>query len=198
MRSAVVLVALAALPCIAAVTLVADAAERVATAQALDQQSGMAVSLAQDVTDYLGLHRAAVAALAAQPGLLEAPADVQRARMRDLASIYPDVTAFSTFDVSGRPLARSDDLPLTTVVGAPVYEDAKRTNRPTLDVRISGLIHRPVFAFGAPVQDARGRFAGLVVEVIEPTRLADRITRSTSDQEALAYLVHTPSTCSSN
>ena len=67
-RAALMLVAVGALPLIAAVAILADQAERFAGLQALAQQQTLAVALAADADDYIRLHRAAASGLATIPG----------------------------------------------------------------------------------------------------------------------------------
>ena len=70
-RLALTLAAIAAAPVIVAVALETDQEERLSTAEALAFQQSLALVIAQDFADYVGLHRSAIVALAAQPGLLE-------------------------------------------------------------------------------------------------------------------------------
>ena len=99
------------------------------------------------------------------------------------------MVSFASFDAAGAGLARSDSRPPAPAKGAPVYEQARQTNQPALDIRISSLIHRPIFAFGEPIRDAQGHFAGLVTGVLEATRLADVLMRAGAETRGIAYLV---------
>jgi PAS domain S-box-containing protein len=188
-RAALMLIAVAALPLIGAMAIVADQTGQFATRQALAQQQTLAVALASDADDYIHLHQAAISGLAAFPGLLELSADARHVLLHDWGVAYPDVVAFSLFDANGGPLGRGDDLPAAASTGFPVYEDARRSNAPSLAVLVSTLIHRPIFAFGAPVRDSHGQFAGLVLEALESTRLAEQITQASGGTDMLAYLV---------
>ena len=129
-RSALMLVALVAVPLIGVVAILADQVERVATLQALTQQQTLAVALAADADDYIRLHSAVADDLALIPGLLDLNADARHSLLRDLAAPYPDVSSFSVFDADGRALGRSDDFELTAATGYPIFEDARRTNAP--------------------------------------------------------------------
>src|SRR5262249_4640491 len=84
---------------------------------------------------------------------------------------------------------RSDGNPLTSAHGFSLFEQARQTGKPTLDVRISRILQRPVFAFGAPVIDAGGHFAGLVAGSVEATRIADVLATAGSETHGTAYLV---------
>ncbi len=188
-RSALLLIAVGALPLICAVAIVTDQAGQFATLQALAQQQTLAVALAADAADGIRLHRAAASGFASIPGLLDSTPESNHSLLGDISAAYPDVVAFSLFDVAGRPRARSDDRQLTGVSGLPVYEDARRSNAPSLDVLISPVIHRPIFAFGAPLRGAGGEFAGLLTVAVESTRIADHITYASGGKDMLAYLV---------
>ncbi|MBA2447697.1 MAG: response regulator [Chloroflexi bacterium] len=187
-RLALVLVATAAFPVILTVALDAGREEREVTAQALALQQGLATALAHDVDDYVGLHRAAVAALAAQPGLLSMGPDAQRAALRSLGIAYPDVVAFSIFDAAGTPVARSDHRPLT-VLSQAVLGEVHRSGGPVLVILISPIIHRPVFAFAAPIYDPDRSLAGVATGVLESTRLSELLALATAGSAEQAYLV---------
>ena len=188
-RSALILVALAALPLMAAVALVADQAERLASRQALDQQQALAVALAANAEDYIELHRAAVSGLASIPGLLDLTTEARHSVLKNFSAGYPDVVAFSMSDIDGNPSGRSDDLQAAATTGYPVFEDARNLNAPSLDIRISPLIKRPIIAFGAPIRGASGQFIGLVSASLESTRLVEQIVQASGGQDMLAYLV---------
>ncbi|GAC1549850.1 MAG: hypothetical protein NVS2B7_25870 [Herpetosiphon sp.] len=188
-RLALVLVAVVTLPLIAVVTIGTTSYERQTTREALARQQNLATVLAQDVATYVRLHRAPLDSLAAYPDLLAMPAVRQRAMLEAFGHAYPDMVAVAIYDAEGAAIVRSDGRPLTAVKGFPIYELARQTNQPSLDILISPLIHRPIFAFGTPVLDADGRFAGFVSGVLESTRLADLLARSGADANGSAYLV---------
>ncbi|MGI9147550.1 MAG: response regulator, partial [Chloroflexota bacterium] len=188
-RSALMLVAIAALPLIGAVAIVADQGGRLAALQALAQQQTLAVALAADVDDYIRLHRAAASVVASIPGLRDLPAEPLHVALRTFSAAYPDALAFSLYAADGAPLARSDDLQGTPATGLPVLQIARQSNAPSLDVFISPLVHRPIFAFGAPLKGPGGQFGGLAVVAVESTRIAQRITQASGGHEMLAYLV---------
>ncbi|MBI4491858.1 MAG: PAS domain-containing protein, partial [Chloroflexi bacterium] len=188
-RLALTLAAAAALPLVVVVAVHTEREEHEVTAQALAQQQTLAAALAQDVADYVGLHRAAVAALAAQPGLLDLAPEAQRTLLQAINQAYPDVVAFSTYDDFGNPLARSDDrLPLHGT-DFRAFEDARRTGEPSLDILFGPLVQRPVFAFGAPVLTPGGRFGGLVLAAFESDRLAALLARTSPGAGSETYLV---------
>ena len=136
-RLAISLAVAAALPLVLVAALAADLQARTATLQALANEQALATALAQDVSDYVGLHRAAVEALALEPGLLQRPPADQLDHLRALNQLYPDVQAFSVVDAGGNQIARSDGLPPLPVNGLAVFEEIRRTNAPWLDVVVS-------------------------------------------------------------
>jgi signal transduction histidine kinase/HAMP domain-containing protein len=178
------------LPLIAGVALITSQEERAASYQALALQQSIAVALAEQVASSIQLHRAATVALAETPGLASQSPDQQRAALRRYSSLYPDMISFATYDANGNPLARSDDRPLgQSMAGLAIYEDARRTNMPALEIRIARTLQRPVFAFGAPMLDSQGRFDGLVIGNLESEQVFEQLTRASAELDAVAYLV---------
>ncbi|CAA9269694.1 MAG: BarA sensory histidine kinase (VarS GacS), partial [uncultured Chloroflexia bacterium] len=102
---------------------------------------------------------------------------------------YPDIVAFASFDATGAGISRSDGRPPVPVKGLAVYEQARQTRQPALAILISPVIHRPIFAFSAPVLDASGNFSGLITGVLEATRLAEVLALSGLETQGRAYLV---------
>jgi len=188
-RVALALAMAAAIPLILTVALVTDKEEQSTADQIGASQEVIAGSLAQDVADYVGLHRAAVEAVAGQPLLLSQDADQQRAILRAIVSAFPDFLALHMHDADGRPIVRSDDLKAGPVVGLPVFEEARRTNGPSLDVLVSPAFGRPVFALAAPVRGADGGFAGVVIGVLEPSRIVTLLGRTSIGPGGTVYLV---------
>lgn len=188
-RLALALVLAAAVPLVAAVVLSTIREERSVTEQALQFQAVTAGALAQDVADYVGLHRAAVAGLAAQSDLPAMPPDARQALLRRIGTAYPGVVVFATYDEEGRPSARSDDRARLDVADSTLFAEVRRTNAPSLEVRVGGLLPRPMFVIGAPIARADGGFAGLAVGVLESDRLADVLTRTSVGAGYEAVLV---------
>jgi signal transduction histidine kinase len=188
-RLAISLAAAAALPLVLVAALAGDLQERAATFQVLANEQALATALAQDVSDYVGLHRAAVEALALEPGLLQRPPAEQLTYLRALNQLYPDVQAFTTVDAAGNQMARSDGLPPVPVNGFAVFEEVRRTNAPWLDVIVSAAARRPLPIIGAPIRDARGGFAGVAGGSLKPERLSALLARAGRGTRGTAYLV---------
>ncbi|MBI4491539.1 MAG: PAS domain S-box protein [Chloroflexi bacterium] len=187
---ALALAAATALPLIVGATLDASQEDRVATTEALAEQRIMAAALAQDVAEYTGLYRAAVAALAAQPGLWAMPPEAQQPVLEALGAAYPNVLAFFTYDPAGNLVARSGGRPPVAAAGYPFYEDARRTNGPALDMFLLPPTGRPVFVLAAPIRGPDGRFAGLAAASLESVQVAELLVAHASvDPGGQVYLV---------
>jgi signal transduction histidine kinase len=189
MRLAVALAVAAVLPLLGVVAVGSRHQEQVSQELALDQQRAIAVAVADHVERYVGLHRAAVAALAGQPGILDESAEQQRGRLRAAAAAYPDVVAFSTYRADGSPIARSDDLPPTNLSPFRFYQQARQTNAPSHEVLVSPLLQRPIFAFAHPVRGTDGAFVGAVAASLEATRAAEALGRAGAGTDRTAYVV---------
>src|SRR5712691_4018710 len=188
-RLALVLAAAAAVPVLVLVPLYANEAENQALTDVLARQQALAGALAQDVSDYITLHQAAVKLLAGQPGLLALSPAEQHVVLKNNKAAYPDVNGFSTVAADGRPIARSDDRQGVSWIGDPVFEAARRTNQVAMDIRISPVIDSPVFSLGVPILDSEGRFGGMVSASLESSRLAARWNRTDFGADAQTYLV---------
>ena len=188
-RLALTCAAAAALPLVAAVALVTDQEEATATAQALARQETVVTALAEDIGDYIALHRAGVVALAAQPDLIRMPEARQRRLLQSVRKAYPDAIVLSTYGSEGHPVARSDDRPLESMSGARLFDDARRSGLPSLEVRTDIAAGRQMLVLGAPLSDAEGRFAGLAAMALEAPSLADLIRRGRGGPDMTAYLL---------
>ena len=170
-------------PLVITMALVTGQGERSARAEAFSRTRVIAETLALGISDYVDLHRAAVAALSAQPGLLTASPETQRQILRAFGDTYPDALSFVLYDVDGRPVARSDDVPLQTpaALRSPLFDEVRQSG--VTDVRVidSPVLGQPVVAMGIPIHDATGAFAGMAAVVLESTRLADVAQRAATE-----------------
>ena len=188
-RLGLTLATVAAPPLIMAAALAAQYAQGLAATEALARQQTLATALAQSVGDYVALHRAALAALAAQPGLASLTPDAQRALLRSVKPAYPDVLVFITYDAEGNPVARSDDLALIPAAGYGMFENARRINVPSVETLTSPTTDRPILVFGAPIRASDGGFAGIVGAALETDRLATLLARASAVEGRDVYLV---------
>lgn len=179
----------ASVPLVLAATVTSDRVEQTARHEALATQRTLATALAQDIASYIGLNGAAVAALAAQPGLATMAPDDQRALLRAMRRNYPDITDFMTFDMRGVNVARSDDRPNVLLAGTLIYPDSWRTRGPWLDILAHPTTGEPVFVLGAPIRRSDGDFAGLVVGVVEAERLVASLSMVNTSVGEIDYLV---------
>jgi PAS domain S-box-containing protein len=190
-RLALVLGATAAVPLLVLVPLYAHEEETQAVADQMSRQQALTGSLAQNVSDYVNLHHAAVMLLASQPSLLELDPDNQHLLLKNAKEAYPNLRGFGTVAANGDSLARSDDLQGTSWVGDVVFEQVRHTRQPAIGVRVSPVIHQPIFSLGAPVFDASGNFSGMVAASLESAQLALLLSRAEVGEGAIAYMVDT-------
>ena len=188
-RLALVLAAGVAVPLLVLVALYAKVEEREERSNVLAHQQALVTALAQDVDDYISLHEAALKLLVGLPGLLTLSPAEQHAILVNSKTAYPDVVGFGTVAADGQPIARADSLTGISWSGDAVFEGARRTKQPALDVRISPIIHHPIFTIGVPILDVDGRFAGMVSSSLESSRIAAFLTRIDLGIDAQTYLV---------
>jgi signal transduction histidine kinase len=151
----------------------------------------IAETLALGISDYIDLHRAAVAALAAQPGLLTADTETQHAILRAFAETFPDALTFVLYDADGRPIARGDDVPIETpsAVRSPLFDEIRQSGTADPRVVVSPVLGQPIVALGLPLRDANGTFAGVAAVLLESTRLADVAQRASTEPGGQVWLV---------
>jgi PAS domain S-box-containing protein len=178
----------AAMPLLAAVALVSQQQERAATTEALDVQRALAVAVAGNVADHVERYRAAVAALAGQTALHTMRADVHRPVLRTFQAAHPE-SLLSTYDALGRGVARGDDLAVLEIEESAVFQDVRRTGKPSMQIAVGRLLQRPILVFGAPIRDPEGRFAGLAVVALASARVADVLEQAAWQSGSRAYLV---------
>ncbi len=189
-RLAVASVGIVTLPLLFAVVLVTFQEEQVVIERSLTLQRTLATALAQDIAQYVRLHRAATIALAAQPNLASMTPQEQRRLLQRFNQAYPDIIVFVTFDAAGNAMTRSDNLPLNpSLAGASVFETARRTGKPVLDIRMGRVLKRPIFAFVVPMQTSNGQFAGVATSAITSSRIAEQLAQASSSKQIVAYLV---------
>ncbi|MDQ4076451.1 MAG: ATP-binding protein [Chloroflexota bacterium] len=189
LRLALALAVVAAVPLILQAALVTEREEELATEQALEWQQRTAAVLAQEVAGYVGLHLAAVSALASQPGLIQMDADEQLALLRSFNQAYPDAFVFATYDAEGALIARSDERPGSAVSDRTVFLEARASGSPSIEIRLAPSTEQPVFFIGVPIRPGDGTFAGLAVVGIESTQLFRMVTGATVGEDNEVYIV---------
>lgn len=152
--------------------------ERLARTDAEARMQTAAIFVASDISHYIGSYRSAAAALATYPGLLDLPVDAQRDLLRRYARTYPEANVFSTYDASGRGIARSDDIPpIADVSRLEVFQKVRRTLTPDIEVQISSTLRVPIFAIGAPILGEDGRFSGQIGTSLRSNGVANLINQ---------------------
>lgn len=188
-RLALVLAAAVAVPLVVLVAVFAHNQESRAVAEQLGRQQAVANAVAQNMSDYITLHQSAVMLLAAQPGLLTMSPGQQHDLLKSARAAYPDVVAFGTAAANGDSIARSDEFVGTSWINDIVFLKVRGTNLPALGIRMSPVIHRPVFTLAIPILDADHNFMGMVSASLESSRLGYLLSRTDFGQDAVAYLV---------
>ena len=178
-------------PLVVTMALVTNQVERSARDEAFSRSRVIAETLALGISDYVDLHRAAVAALAAQPGLLAAPSETQHGILRAFAETYPDALTFVLYDAEGRPIARGDDQPIETpsAIRAPLFDEVRQSGVVDVRIVISPVLGQPIVALGLPIRDDRGQFAGMAAVILESTRLVDVAQRATREAGGQVWVV---------
>ncbi|HLQ34704.1 MAG TPA: cache domain-containing protein [Chloroflexota bacterium] len=184
---AVALMLAAAIPLVATVTIISNGQQDLVTALSLRSWQTLAAVLADDVASFAQANRAIVTSIASTPYLVEMTPAEQAQLLRDYQRLHPEVFAVSVYDAGGRSLARGDDLPPVNRAGEAVLENARRTNAPSFETLIGRNSGVPTFIFGAPVQDARGGFAGIVTVSVPADRWLALLMRASGSDSA--YLV---------
>jgi PAS domain S-box-containing protein len=188
-RLALVLAFFSILPLIAIATLISLREERLVGDEALALQAKLAAAAAQDVTSYVGLHRSVVVATATQIDLARlTPEEIQR-RLQSAAQAHPDITGLTVADASGQKLATTTGSPLISYRGYTFYEETRRLNRPVLQTHMGIVVKRPFLVATAPIRDAAGQFAGMVLCAIESQKIAVMINNASAAASGRAYLV---------
>lgn len=188
-RCVMALVAAMTLAMLVPLVITGDWAESAATAQVMETQRVLAAALARDVRDFLRRYRDATAALAASPGLVQMRPEAQQALVRTFHEHYPDATAFVLVDASGQTLVRSDERKRLSAAGTRVFEDARRTNGASFDLREGPSVRRPVLQFAMAIHGPHGEFAGVAGAVVEPNRIFAALARAGAGTTGDIYLV---------
>jgi diguanylate cyclase (GGDEF)-like protein/PAS domain S-box-containing protein len=187
-RLALAMALVAAVPLILMTAWFSGQSEQQTRAVALADMQTLAAALASSVGSYAAGHRNAVLTLAANPGLMALAPAAQRTLLQEAARAYPDIVAFSTYDATGQPLVRSDNLPPTKMAPT-VLTTIQGARGPVNMVIMSPLLHRPIFVFAAPSTRMDGTLDGIVLVAVESARVADSLKQSITVAGGLIYLV---------
>ena len=188
-RLAFALATVAAVPLLLVNALDAGQGERMLIAESLSVQRALATGLAQEVASYVGLHRSAALALAAQPDLLARPSAQQGDLLRTVRWTYPALIALAVVDHDGTVRARSSDDVPARLDRSLVLERIRQTGRPAAQAQLSILTGRPAIVVGGPVVSLSGRSDAAVVGSIETRRLSEMMIGRMTALGGSAYLV---------
>lgn len=170
--------ALAALPLIALTGLIVMQGTRELSRQIREDDRLLATAVAHNLDDYIGLHRAALAALAARPGTFGPDAEAGRERLEVFLATYPEIASVSLYDALGNGLLRSDGERPVPARGRPWFEEVRSTREATLEVDRSPVLGRPLFYIAQPALGADGALVGVAAATLEPLRLAELLAGS--------------------
>ena len=137
-------------PLVITMALVTNQVEQSARTEAFSRTRVIAETLTLGISDYVDLHRAALAALVAQPGLLTADPATQQAILHAFADTYPDALTFVLYDADGQPIARGDDAPIQTpsAVRSPLFDEVRQSGATDVRVVVSPVLGQPIVALG--------------------------------------------------
>jgi signal transduction histidine kinase len=175
-RLALALAIATSLALILATALVTAQEEQLAVEQILAIQSIEAEAIAHNVSDYVEMSGARTLAVAALAGRQPLTPESQVTLFAASRRAYPDVAGFRSLDLDGRLIA---------AVGVPVpprlLQDLVSTmgeeREPRLQVRIAPVGERSLLFLGAPIHDAAGKLAGVLVAALDSAVLGRRIAR---------------------
>src|SRR5262249_37625829 len=131
----------------------------------------------------------AVVGVALQPGLAEMTPEERRVVLHTLKPAYADIIHLSSFDVNGIDVADSDDITRPPATQRLVFVEPRRTGEAALDVFIGPTTGTPVFAFGAPVKDRNGQFAGIVGASLQAARVSQLLESAMGGAGTQAYVI---------
>lgn len=192
-RLALVMAITAALPLVVSVALITRQDDRQSVAQALEFQHSLAELLARDINSYLVNHRAAIAAIAAHPGLASASPQHQQEMLESFPQVSQGLfsfAAFATYDASGRPIARSGNRSLIQSSDeAALFQRVQQTEQPAQEIYRSLAEGKPVLIFADPIRDQAGQFAGAVLGSLELERLSAHLSTAKMNASDTIYLV---------
>lgn len=188
-RLTLALMALAAVPLITSTAIITAQEEWQATEIALARQRALAINLATGARDYVQLHQATITALAAELGALTT-AEEQRPTLERFDAAFPSILRLATYDGHGAPVASSDGITTSQPArGLQVFEEARRLAGPVVEVRTSRTLGLPVLALGMAIQQAPGRFDGLVIAAVATEDLSARLVANAALDTGEVYLV---------
>jgi len=175
-RLALALAIATSLALILATAVVTAQEEQLAVDQVLAIQRIEAQAIAQNISDYVEMNGARTFAVAALAGRTPLAYEQQELLLAASQRTYPDVAGFRSLDLAGRVIA---------AVGVPVQPQVLRglaasmtgERDPRVQIRIAPAGNRSQLLLGAPIRDAAGRLAGMLVAAHNPEVLSERIVR---------------------
>lgn len=188
-RLAFALAHAAAVPLVLVVGIVTSGQEQAARAEV---EADLRAS-AGAVSQYIGLHRAAVSSLAAVPGLVTMPPESQRAVLEGFQASYPDLLALATYDAAGKAMAATGSRGASDAGRHGYFLEARASGGPVV---LAGRDSPDpaVILIAAPVKSGDGGFAGLVSAKLDARRLAPQLDGLAGVHDSKIYLVNAAGT----
>lgn len=164
-RLTFVLVGVVTIPLLLAVAFATHWEEQNTIDRSLTLQQTLANTFAENVTNYINLHQAAVQSLAIQPELMNLSATQQQSFLEQFNQLYPEIIVLATYDADGNAIARSDDEPPgPSIADLSLYETVRRTGTSSLDIRLGRVLQRPLFIFAVPIQTSAVQLTNQLAE----------------------------------
>jgi PAS domain S-box-containing protein len=195
-RLALLLAVTALLPLVATVVLITEREEALVREEVLSELNRQAALISIDLYEYINTRQTALLGLAAQPGFMDQPPERQQEQLHFFSQLFPDLSFFALYDASGirvvdsRENLRASQPANFSISGYPIFEDAKKSGLPTMEI-----IHFPEKPFtvvwiGAPVVE-NGVFKGLLTFELTSTQLSAFIESKDVFTLGRMYLVDT-------
>jgi signal transduction histidine kinase len=173
-RLALALAIATSLALVLATAVVTAQEEHLAVEQSLAIQRIEAQAIAQNVSDYVEMNGARTFAVAALAGRAPLTPEAQGTLLAASRLAYPDVAGFRTLNPEGRVIAAvGTPVPLPLLQGLAIVMVQER--EPRIQIMTLPAGDRSLLILGAPIRDAGGRLAGVLVAV--PEGMVGRIGR---------------------
>jgi len=175
-RLALALAIATSLALILATAVVTAQEEQLAVDQVLAIQRIEAQAIAQNISDYVEMNGARTLAIAALAGRTPLAHEQQEMLLAASQRTYPDVAGFRSLDPAGRVIA-AVGVPVQPEVLQGLAVSMTEERDPRVQIRIAPAGNRSLLLLGAPIRDATGRLAGLLVAAHNSEVLSGRIAR---------------------
>jgi signal transduction histidine kinase len=175
-RLGLALVIATSLALILATAVVTAQEEQLAVEQVLATQKIEAQAIARNVSDYVEMNGARTLAIAALAGRSPLTPGPQETLLTASRRTYPDVAGFCTLALDGQVIA-GVGVPLPPQLLQDLAVTMGEEQEPRVEIRTAPAGDRSLLFLGAPIRDAAGRLAGVLVAAPDSGVLDGRIAR---------------------